>query len=283
MARIRSCKPEFWLDRKLARSCSRDARLLYIGLWNYADEHARLHGDPAVIKGQVFPYDDLDVVPLIAELVVAGCVQSYEFDSDPYLFLPKLAKHQRLEPAKAKSRLPDPPPIGVCRSEAHSEKTVAESAPIVAESEPIVAQQVAGGRLHVAGSREHGVRNEPASQPRADAQGLCDHLADRIQKNSSNNKRPYVTAKWRKQAEHLLDIDEHSLEEAHRLIDWCQDSSFWYPNIRSMDKFRQKYEQLLGQARAGNQPAPNAATARTAAGLEVLRRLESQSRGEITA
>ena len=32
MARIRSVKPEYWDDRKLAKRTSRDARLLYIAL-----------------------------------------------------------------------------------------------------------------------------------------------------------------------------------------------------------------------------------------------------------
>jgi hypothetical protein len=160
MARIRSVKPEYWLDRKLARGASRDARLLYIGLWNYADEHGRLHGDPAVIKGQVFPYDDIAVTPLLEELVGLGRVQAYQFEGDPYLFLPMLGKHQRLEPNKAKSRLPDPPQPSsepnVPSSQGHSEKTVAESAPIAAEPEPIVVQQVAGSRLQVASGRLHG-------------------------------------------------------------------------------------------------------------------------------
>lgn len=152
MARIRSVKPEFWLDRKLARGLSLAARLLYVGLWNYADEHGRLHGDPAVIKGEIFPYDDVDVPALLVELAALGRVQPYEFEGDPYLFLPKLSKHQRLEPNKAKSRLPDPPdPIPAYKPsvETHSEKTVAESEPIAPESGPIVVQHVAGGMLHV--------------------------------------------------------------------------------------------------------------------------------------
>lgn len=166
MARIRSVKPEYWLDRKLARGASRDARLLYIGLWNYADEHARLHGDPSVIKGEVFPYDD-DLMPdqiekLLLELAHLGRIHLYDFEGDPYIFLPNLPKHQRLEPQKAKSRLPDPPerpdppPHGHKPSPGEdSEKTVAESEPCADESAPIVAQQVAGSRLHEAGSREH--------------------------------------------------------------------------------------------------------------------------------
>lgn len=115
MARIRSVKPEFWDDRKLAKRASRDARLLYIALWNLADEWGRLNGDPQWIKGQVFSYDDdLDsaaIGKLLEELEnpAIGAVVPYEADGDPYLFLPKLAKHQRLEPEKVRSRLPEPP------------------------------------------------------------------------------------------------------------------------------------------------------------------------------
>jgi hypothetical protein len=140
MARIRSLKPDFWLDRKLARSCSRDARMLYMGLWNQADEWGRANGDEAVIKGQIFPYDeDVKIPELLAELTAIGRVQQYDFDGDPYLFLPKLANHQRLEPAKAQSKLPEPPDPALVpdppSSQAHSEKIAAESEPIAAESE----------------------------------------------------------------------------------------------------------------------------------------------------
>ena len=115
MARIRSVKPEFWDDRKLAKRTSRDARLLYIALWNLADEWGRVNGDPQWIKGQVFSYDDDLNADSIAKLLeelenpALGAVVAYEADGDPYLFLPKLAKHQRLEPEKVKSRLPEPP------------------------------------------------------------------------------------------------------------------------------------------------------------------------------
>lgn len=113
MARMRSIKPEFFLDRKLARNTSRDARLLYAGLWTQADEHARLNGDVRVIKGNLLPYDedatDDAIECWLKELETHGGVVSYEVDGDPYLFLPKLAKHQKLDTAKQASRHPDPP------------------------------------------------------------------------------------------------------------------------------------------------------------------------------
>lgn len=111
MPRIRSVKPEFWTDEELA-DLRRDARLLYIGLWNFADEHGRLRGDPRYIKGQIFPYDD-DLTPdaidaLLDELGAAGKVVRYRVAGRSYLYLPRLADHQRLEAEKVPSRLPGP-------------------------------------------------------------------------------------------------------------------------------------------------------------------------------
>jgi hypothetical protein len=142
MARIRSTKPEFWSDEDLATGASRDARLLYMGLWNLADEHARLRGDPRYIKGQLFAYDD-DLTPaavdlLLDELARLGKAQRYRVGGGRYIFLPKLGAHQRLEPDKTPSRLPapedgdiDPPPPLHRRSENvpdESEKIPEESA-----------------------------------------------------------------------------------------------------------------------------------------------------------
>lgn len=115
MARIRSLKPEFWDDRKLAKSTSRDARMLYMGMWNQADEHGRLNGDVLWLKGRVFPYDEdvttAEVCSLLKELEAAGRIDMYEVDGDPFIFLPKLSKHQRLEPNKVESKIPEPAQI----------------------------------------------------------------------------------------------------------------------------------------------------------------------------
>lgn len=166
MARIRSIKPEFWLDRKLARQLSRDERMLYLGLWNQADEHARAQADPRLIKGQVFPFDDDltddDIEAMLKALQGAGVVQVYEHDGDPYLFLPKLHRHQRLEPAKVASKFPEPPEPG---SEQPTPVRPDESARGADQSEP---DDKSSALLYVAGSMEHGAgpRGADESAPR---------------------------------------------------------------------------------------------------------------------
>lgn len=184
MARIRSIKPEFWTDRSLARKLSIPARLFYIGLWNFADEHARINGDPFYLKGQIFPYDDFDdgeIDDLIEELVRAGKAVRYDGDEDPYLFLPTLNKHQRLEPDKVPSRLPAPPDLNepgpLPPSPAQDNTQVRDSAQIGADSSESRPDEsapgadesallyVAGSRLLVAGGREHGSPRADVSQP----------------------------------------------------------------------------------------------------------------------
>lgn len=158
MARIRSVKPEFWTDRSLARRLSMQARLFYIALWNFADEHARVNGDPLYLRGQIFPYDDVSIdfiEDLIRQLSDAGKAVCYEEQGDPYLFLTRLDQHQRLEPEKVPSRLPAPPKpqvdelaqIGADESARDSD----ESAPGMDEL-PLL--YVAGSREQVAGSRD---------------------------------------------------------------------------------------------------------------------------------
>ena len=152
MARIRSIKPEYWDDRKLAKRTSRDARLLYIALWNLADERGRLNGDPVWIKGQVFSYDDDLDVPAVTKLldelaaIDVGAVVPYEVDGDPYLYLPKLAKHQRLD-RTVPSRLPEPPALGTDESVRGTDQSVRGTD----ENVPLY---VAGSRGQVAGGRD---------------------------------------------------------------------------------------------------------------------------------
>lgn len=170
MARMRSVKPEYFADQDLAEDLpgpdGRDARLLYIALWGQADEHGRLRGDARWIKGQVYPFDD-DLTPevvdrLIDMIAASGRAVRYRVGKATYLFLPKLAEHQRLEPDKTPSRLPD-----VCDEQAELIKVI-QSEIFPDKSEPS-AEELALARArsfkHVAGSREQEAGSKSAQLP----------------------------------------------------------------------------------------------------------------------
>ena len=63
MARIRTIKPEFWTDEKIVE-LSAFARLLFIGLWNFADDAGRMEFSAKRLKMQIFPADDVDISAL---------------------------------------------------------------------------------------------------------------------------------------------------------------------------------------------------------------------------
>ncbi len=104
MARIRSIKPEFWTSEQVME-CSLNARLLFIGMWNFADDCGRFPLAPKTIKAQIFPGDDISsetILGMIAELSANGLLLHYTARSREFLQITGW-QHQRIDkpqPAK---------------------------------------------------------------------------------------------------------------------------------------------------------------------------------------
>jgi DnaT-like ssDNA binding protein len=205
MPRMRSIKPEFWADQDLTR-LPREVRLLYVALWNFADEQARLQGDPRLVKSWCFPLDD-DVTAAVVDdwlnvLVLYGKVVRYSVEGSLYLHLPKLPSHQKLDP-RLESRLPAPSDDDV--PEINTDESVRTGVENTDPPPPEVAKHVASGREHVAGSRGQGARAARIPTdwtPDSDliaamrAEGIPDELARR----ELPKFRDYWTAKSGKDA-----------------------------------------------------------------------------------
>ena len=100
MARIRSIKPEFWTSESIGR-LSRDSRLLFIALWNLADDSGRIRGSLAYLSGAAFPYDD-DARGLIGgwldQLEREKMIRRYRGpDGNSYIDIPKWREHQKID------------------------------------------------------------------------------------------------------------------------------------------------------------------------------------------
>lgn len=105
--RIRSIKPEFWESESLGR-VSREARLLFIGLFSCCDDHGRARASSRLLASRLFPYDDdaLKKLPSwIAELQKEGCIRLYKANDECYLDIPKWLNHQKIDKPSA-SKLP---------------------------------------------------------------------------------------------------------------------------------------------------------------------------------
>jgi len=109
MARIRTIKPEFFLDDELAE-LPIVSRMLFIGLWTLCDCEGRLEDRPKRIKAQILPFDDCDVSAALDGLHEAGFVVRYESAGGKYISVPNFRKHQRLSGIEAQSRSAIPPP-----------------------------------------------------------------------------------------------------------------------------------------------------------------------------
>lgn len=110
MARIRSIKPEFWTSAQVM-AVSRNARLLFIGIWNFADDGGRCPNSAKSIRAQVFPGDDdvstENVRRWIDELSTNGLLRQYEVDGATFLQVTGW-HHQKIDRPRP-SRLPPPP------------------------------------------------------------------------------------------------------------------------------------------------------------------------------
>ncbi len=91
---MRTIKPEFWVDDKVVE-LSLLAKLLYIGLWNFADDDGYLEASPRRIKRQIFPDNDYDVPGAIEELLSFGMVQECTSDQGELLHIVHFKSHQK--------------------------------------------------------------------------------------------------------------------------------------------------------------------------------------------
>ncbi|MDR7942216.1 DnaT-like ssDNA-binding domain-containing protein [Enterobacter soli] len=107
MARIRTVKPEFWTDEKVVE-CSIPARLLFIGLFNFANDLGCLERSPKRFKMQILPADSIDCEPLIRELITQGLLIEYSVNGGDYLCIKGFSKHQKINRPSA-TKIPLPP------------------------------------------------------------------------------------------------------------------------------------------------------------------------------
>src|SRR3990167_1094160 len=103
MARRRVLDPDFWTDEEIA-TLSPYARLLFMGLWGICDDtNATLPDRPEWIKVQIFPYDQVNVRELLAEIEKIGKIERFLFNSKHYWHITNFHKHQVINrPSRAK-------------------------------------------------------------------------------------------------------------------------------------------------------------------------------------
>jgi uncharacterized phage protein (TIGR02220 family) len=108
MARIRTIKPEFWTSEQIVE-CSPIARLLFIGIWNFSDDHGVHPASIKRLKMEIFPSDsvsDSEIQAMVDELVLAQLMKHYEVDGTGYWQVTGWEKHQKIERPTYRHPLP---------------------------------------------------------------------------------------------------------------------------------------------------------------------------------
>ena len=106
MARIRTIKPEFWEDEKIGK-LPIPCRLFFIGCWNFADDFGVIKGNAALLKSQIFPYDEnlrvSEIKKWIDALVDARMLVPIIHAEESYYFIRTFRSHQILDKRYDKS------------------------------------------------------------------------------------------------------------------------------------------------------------------------------------
>lgn len=117
MARSRNIKPGFFQNEFMA-SKRPEVQLLFLGLLTIADREGRLEDRPVKIKGQIFPFQDLDVNAALEELATITdpfqdrpFIYRYEAGGRRYIQIVNFNKHQHIHPNEVASIIPPMPSV----------------------------------------------------------------------------------------------------------------------------------------------------------------------------
>jgi len=111
--RARNIKPAFFLNEDLAE-VDAFTRLLFIGLWCFADRNGRFEWKPKKIKAAIFPYDNIKIEGMLSKLTMLKFITCHNNIGYVLCF----TKHQNPHPHEAKSILP-PLPENIEQNQCH--------------------------------------------------------------------------------------------------------------------------------------------------------------------
>src|SRR3990167_8236796 len=106
VARIRSVKPDFFLDFELSKLTPL-ARLFFIGLWCQADKSGRMEDEAHKLKVQIIPWDTEDAEKLLSELAPKFITRYKTKSGEKYLQINSW-EHQKPHHTEKESVIPPP-------------------------------------------------------------------------------------------------------------------------------------------------------------------------------
>lgn len=105
--RSRNLKPGFFKNEDLVE-CDPLARILFEGLWCFADREGRFEWRPKKMKIEILPCDNCDIGWLLGQLELKELIIKYSVNGKEYGHLPTFLKHQNPHVRESPSTCPDP-------------------------------------------------------------------------------------------------------------------------------------------------------------------------------
>ncbi len=128
MARIRTVKPEFFLNEglfDLEQETGCPMRIAFQGLWCQADREGRFPWQPRKLKTQITPYDEVDFSRVLDALASRGFLIKYASGGRVFGTIPSFKTHQFINNKEPQSAIPAHDATGVeiitCTREAHED------------------------------------------------------------------------------------------------------------------------------------------------------------------
>ncbi len=214
-----------------------------------ADREGRLEYRPKRIKAEVFPFDDLDVAALVAELQAHGLVKVYSVGCASYLWIVKFTEHQRPHQNETASTIPsyssdDEGLATMVQStcDQGSKHFALNPSSLIPSSHSL--EYTPNSSPEPGGQKQP----KPAKQPKEDRPSACPpeewkkylrySRGFHTDKASQLGARaPFTDAKvleGAKALDNLIRIKGRPEDEVLAILGWSMEDSFWSTNLRSI-------------------------------------------------
>jgi len=260
MARIRSIKPEFFKHLELQELESAHPNqyimLVYSGLWTQCDKNGVFFYNAKVLKNEVLPYIDFDMRKTLDILEREGYFIRFRSGNREYGHIQNFSKYQF--PSKnekdAPAKYPAPPKNN---DSGNDSENITEDVPdndseniTEPEGKRIKEKGIQDKRKKDKGVAEGSDEPQPLSDSEKSAFELSELLLSEHRKEIPDflsGKDKAVIPRWAEDIEKLIRIDKKPPETIRQVILWAKADCFWFPNIISGKKLREKFETLYGQ------------------------------------
>jgi hypothetical protein len=226
MSRYRTIKPEFWSSGQILE-CSTNARLLFIGLWNFCDDFGRHAFSPKQIKAEIFPGDNFatdDIRRMLEELSSNGLIVVYMVEKIEVLQVTGW-HHQKIDrPGKAKF----PGPIG--ENSTNDRRTLAPESKGI-ESKGKSSSSRAGARETTTTTKKNKIQISEKAEP-TDSQ-----VRAAIDVGLSDDR---VKREWTK-------FRDYNLARGSELADWDAAWRMWLSRLKTQPKGKKPNGQSIAQ------------------------------------